>query len=210
MPLKDLFHDGTVFHILVNDIIWRDQVLPHQICKDSKLSGAFGTTKGWNVLQRDLDNLQKWSHGNFMRFNSTKCKVLHLDQRMVSINTGWGMRRSVAALPRRTWGYWWISGWTWPGNVSFHPQKPTLSWAAPKQRGQQSEGGDSALLPCPCETPPSELHPALGSPAHRPVLPNPEEVQQNGKGDGVYYFAYEERLIEICLFSLEKRRLWDD
>jgi len=25
-----------------------------------------------------------------------------------AINTGWGMKGLRAALPRRTWGYWWM------------------------------------------------------------------------------------------------------
>lgn len=57
-----------------------------------------------------------------------------------------------------------------------HPQKLNLSWAAPKQRGHQGEEGDFAPLLCPCETPPSELRPVLGSLAHRPVLSNSDEV----------------------------------
>ena len=45
---------------------------------DTVLSGAVDMLEGREVIQRDLDRLERYTRDNLMKFNKAKCKVLHL------------------------------------------------------------------------------------------------------------------------------------
>ena len=75
-----------------------------------------------------------------------------------------------------------------------------------KWAGVNLKGGDSALLLHAGETPPGVLHPALEPSAQEgrePVGVGPEEDHKDDQRAG----EWEERLRQLGLFSLEKRRL---
>jgi len=137
------------------------------------------TLEGRDAIQRDLDRLERWAHVNLMNFHKAKCKVLHMVL---------GNLQHKYRLGRE-----WIES--------------ILGCIKRSMASRLRE----AILPLyfALVRPNLESCVQLWSPQHRKDM----DLFEQGQGRatkmmrGMEHLSCEERLRELGLFTLEKRRL---
>ncbi|CAM5140370.1 unnamed protein product [Natator depressus] len=67
-----------LFNLFITDVGTKSGSVLIKFADDTKLGGIANLEKDWDIIQEDLDDLVNWSNSNRMKFNSEKCKVMHL------------------------------------------------------------------------------------------------------------------------------------
>ena len=70
----------VLFSIFVGDMDSGTECTLSKFVDNTKLCGVVNTLEGRNAIQRDLDRLERWACMNHIKFNTAKCKVLHVGQ----------------------------------------------------------------------------------------------------------------------------------
>ncbi|GAB0177261.1 mitochondrial enolase superfamily member 1 [Grus japonensis] len=120
----------VLINVFINDLDAGVERTISKFADDTKRGGAVGSLEGHEVLQRDLDRLEHWAMINGMKFNKSKCQILHQGRSNARHKCKVGEEWLESRPAERHLGVLVSSGSTGVSAVAWQPRGQTPSWGA--------------------------------------------------------------------------------